>query len=203
MGSEERKKKSIAAPSAANKCRTFANGMTMLRIAGTIVLLFLPPLTPLFLVIYTLTGLTDILDGWLARKTGTTSDFGARLDSIADMLFYAVVLIRLFPILRETLSAQIWYAAAGILLVRLAAYCTAAIKYHRFASLHTRLNKLTGAAVFLLPYILTISSGVAYLWAVCVLACAASLEELAIHLCRKRYCADTKSFFHKENEKTT
>lgn len=177
---------------------TVANSITLIRLAGTIVLLFPNPMSPLFLGIYTLTGLTDVFDGWLARKTGTTSDFGARLDSIADLMFYAVILIRLFPVLRVILPVQIWYAVAGVLLVRLTAYCTAAIKYHRFASMHTYLNKLTGAAVFLLPYILMISSGVAYAWAVCILACAASAEELAIHLCRKSYCADTKTILKNE-----
>ena len=42
--------------------------------------------------IYTFAGLTDVLDGWLARKTGRASEFGARLDSVADLLFYSVLL---------------------------------------------------------------------------------------------------------------
>ena len=139
------------------KFQTAANSITLLRIVGSIGLLFPAPMSPLFLGIYTLTGLTDVLDGWLARKTGTTSDFGARLDSMADLVFYAVMLIRFFPVLREALPLHIWYAVAGVLLVRLSAYCTAAIKYRRFASVHTYLNKLTGTAVFLLPYIFLIS----------------------------------------------
>lgn len=176
-------------------CRTAVNFITLLRMIGTMGLLFLRPMSPQFLTIYLLTGVTDVLDGWLARKTGTASEFGARLDSIADLLFYAVMLIRIFPVLWERLPVQIWYAVAGILLLRLIAYCTAAIKYRCFASLHTWLNKMTGAAVFLLPYMLIISSGVVYSWAVCALACAASLEELVIHLCRNSYCSDTKSIF--------
>ena len=183
------------------KFQTAANSITLLRIVGSIGLLFPAPMSPLFLGIYTLTGLTDVLDGWLARKTGATSDFGARLDSMADLVFYAVMLIRFFPVLREALPLHIWYAVAGVLLVRLSAYCTAAIKYRRFASVHTYLNKLTGTAVFLLPYIFLISSGVTYAWAVCALACAASLEELAIHLCRKSYCADIKTILKIKTDK--
>lgn len=52
-----------------------------------------------FLVIYTFAGLTDVLDGWIARKTGSASEFGARLDSVSDLLFYGVILIRFFPVL--------------------------------------------------------------------------------------------------------
>ena len=99
-------------------CRTAVNFITLLRMIGTMGLLFLRPMSPQFLTIYLLTGITDVLDGWLARKTGTASEFGARLDSIADLLFYAVMLIRIFPVLWERLPVQIWYAVAGILLFR-------------------------------------------------------------------------------------
>ena len=166
---------------------------TSMRIAASLFLLFLPLCSAGFFTVYTLTGLTDVLDGWLARKTGTASDFGARLDSIADLLFYGIVLFRLAPVLWQKLPAGAWYAVVVIVLVRLAAYATAAIKYHRFAALHTWLNKLTGIGVFLLPYVFAVSTGVAYSWAVCMLAFAASLEELMIHLCRKNYQADRKS----------
>ena len=161
--------------------------LTATRIAASLYLLFAPLGSIRFLAIYTLAGLTDALDGYLARKTGTASDFGARLDSIADLLFYGVLLLRLLPVLQQTLPAAIGYAVAGIFLVRIAAYTVAAVKFHRFAALHTRLNKLTGGAIFLLPYVLAVSRGIFYGWAVCVLAFAASAEELLIHLCRSDY----------------
>ena len=63
------------------------NIITSLRIAGTAGLLFALPLTPLYFAIYTFGGLSDVLDGWIARHMGTASDFGARLDSIADLFF--------------------------------------------------------------------------------------------------------------------
>lgn len=178
-----------------------ADTVTSVRIAASAILVFLTPISPAFLAVYTLAGVTDALDGWLARRAGTVSDFGARLDSIADLIFYGAVLIRLVPILRQAMPGEIWYVAAGALLLRLAAYCTAAVKYRRFASLHTYMNKLTGAAVFLLPYILVFSTGVVYGWIICALGCAASSEELAIHLCREEYCADIKTIFQKENHK--
>ena len=184
-------------PTIKHKLNT-ADIITFFRIGGTLLLIFLRPFSAAFFCVYTLTGLTDVLDGWIARKTKTASDFGARIDSIADLLFYTVVLIRLFPYLRKMIPIQVWYAVVGILILRLIAYCTAAIKYHRFASLHTLLNKLTGMAVFMLPYIFAISSGVVYSRVVCVLAYAASFEELAIHLLGKKYRADTKSIFQKK-----
>lgn len=164
-----------------------ANCITCLRLAACAFLVFLPLDSAGFIGVYTLAGLTDALDGWLARKTGTASEFGAKLDSVADLVFYGVMLLRLFPVLRRTLPGEIWYAVAVVVLVRLAAYAVAAIKYHRFAALHTRMNKLTGGAVFLLPYVLAVSPGVKYSWVVCALALAASMEELAIHLSNPGY----------------
>ena len=172
-----------------------ADTVTALRMVTALFLLFLPLGSVRFLAVYTIAGLTDVLDGWLARKTGTASPFGARLDSIADLLFYGILILRLFPVLWKSFPVTIWYAVAAIVLVRLAAYGVAAVRYHRFAALHTWLNKLTGLAVFLLPYALATSLGVGYGWAVCLLALAASAEELMIHLCRTEYCPDRKSFF--------
>ena len=179
------------------KILTAANGVTMLRIIGTVGLLFLSPMTSLFLAVYTFTGITDALDGFIARRTGTASDLGAKLDSIADLLFYGVLMIKLIPVLWAILPWGEWCAAAFILSVRIASYLTAAKKYHCFASLHTYLNKLTGLAVFLLPYSLIISAGEIYGWVVCGLAFAASAEELAIHIISKEYKAERKSIFLK------
>lgn len=179
-----------------NKHRlTVADIITLLRIVGTILLVALKPLSPEFFIIYALTGLTDALDGWIARKTKTSSTFGARLDSIADLLFYAVMLIRILPILLTILPGWIWYVVAGIICVRLSAYITAAIKCRRFASLHTYLNKLTGFSLFLVPFLLVTDLAVGSCMTVCAVAAVSSLEELVIHICSKDYCPNVKSIF--------
>ena len=69
-----------------------ADTITAVRMAASLILLIFPLRSAWFLAVYTLAGLTDALDGWLARKTGTVSEFGARLDSVADLLFYGVLL---------------------------------------------------------------------------------------------------------------
>lgn len=171
------------------------NCITSVRIVGTAVLLFLPPLTALFFVIYTLCGISDVLDGWVARKTNSSSEFGAKLDSIADLLFYALVIIRLMPVLWKLLPTWIWYFVGGAVLVRLVAYLTAAIKFCRFSSLHTKMNKITGAAVFLLPYFLTLSCAETYCYIVVGIACLSSVEELLLHITRKEYHSNMKSLF--------
>lgn len=175
---------------------SLADSLTAARIAASVLLLFPLAASP-FLAVYTLAGVTDALDGWLARKSGTASEFGARLDSVADLLFYGVLLFRLFPVLTQRMPVEIWYAVTVIVLLRLGAYVAAAVRFHRFAALHTWLNKLTGAAVFGIPYVLAVSSGIGYCWTVCALAFVSSLEELLLHLCRKDYCSGRKSILSK------
>ncbi len=174
-----------------------ANIITLLRISGTAVLLFLRPFSPAFFVVYTLTGVTDVLDGFVARKTGTASDFGAKLDSVADLIFYGVMLLKIFPVLWDTLPKKIWWGVALVLFLRVCSYTTAAIRYHRFASLHTYLNKLTGASIFCVPYFLPASFGVVYCFGVCVVALLAVIEELTLHLLPHGYGAGRKSIFLK------
>ena len=171
------------------------NCITVLRMAGTLCLLFLRPLSTGFFVFYTLSGLTDVLDGWLARRTGTASCFGAKLDSIADLLFYTVVLVRIVPFLWLSLPREVWYAVGVVLILRLSAYLATAVRSRRFASLHTWLNKLTGAAVFLIPYVLFLPLAPLFCFAVCGIAAVAALEELLIHLCEKEYHPDTKGLW--------
>ena len=170
-----------------------ANCITVLRMAGTLVLLALRPLSPAFYAVYTAAGLTDALDGWVARRTGTCSALGARLDSCADLLFYGVSIVKLLPALVQLLPGTVWWAVIAVACLRIAAYLTAAIRYRTFASLHTWLNKLTGAAVFLIPYLLSCPLAVGYCRGVCAVAGIAALEELAIHLCKPTYEADTRS----------
>lgn len=174
-----------------------ADIITLLRIAGTVLLVALKPLSAEFFIIYALTGLTDALDGWIARKTKTAGNFGARLDSIADLLFYAVILIRVLPFLSVILPDEIWYFAAAVFCIRISAYITAAVKYRLFASLHTYLNKFTGIAVFLIPFFVITEYTAEYCWAVCAVAAAASLEELVIYLSSKAYCSNIKSILQK------
>ena len=172
---------------------TLPNLITALRIVGTAGLIFTVPLTPLYFVIYTLCGLSDVLDGWLARHTGAASDFGARLDSIADICFFGVLMLKLLPAVHNEMPEGIWYTVCAVLVVRLMAYAVGALRYRRFAALHTWLNKLTGGAIFLLPYALVFSYGTGYLRIVCALALLAAAEELAINICFKEYHADRKS----------
>ncbi|MBO6094368.1 MAG: CDP-alcohol phosphatidyltransferase family protein, partial [Oscillospiraceae bacterium] len=69
-----------------------ANIITFFRITAGIALFFCPMFSPAFYVLYIVAGLSDMLDGFVARKTDTVSEFGSRLDTIADFVLVAVCL---------------------------------------------------------------------------------------------------------------
>jgi CDP-diacylglycerol--glycerol-3-phosphate 3-phosphatidyltransferase len=76
------------------------NSLTLLRIAMIpifVVAFYLPFRGSHFLacLIFTLAALTDLLDGYLARKLGQISRLGAFLDPVADKLMVAIVLVLL------------------------------------------------------------------------------------------------------------
>ena len=66
-----------------------ANIITCIRIVCSVAILFCPALSIPFYVLYLIAGFTDMIDGTVARKMGTVSDFGAKLDSVADFIFVA------------------------------------------------------------------------------------------------------------------
>lgn len=185
------------------KISQIPNFITSLRILGTFVLIFTPyEKLALFLTVYTLTGISDILDGFIARKMGTVSEFGARLDSIADIFFYAVMLLRLMPTLLVKITAFIWCWVALVFALRIASYVVAAVKYHKFATLHTYMNKLTGAAVFTAPYIMHFDFYLTVCALICFVGTISSAEELIIHLISKKYDPNKRTLLHFVKKKT-
>ena len=71
-----------------------------------------------FWVLYVIAGTTDMLDGFLARRWGVESKFGARLDSMADFVFVLAVGYKLFPWLK--LPAALWMMIGLIAMVKIA-----------------------------------------------------------------------------------
>ena len=130
-----------------------ANLITGIRVLASVGLLFCPALSPYFFALYLLAGLTDMIDGPVARKTHTATAFGAKLDTAADILFAAVCLVKLLPVLNIPLWMFIWIGL--IALIKIMNIVSGFVIRKRFVSVHTPMNKATGALLFLLP--LTVS----------------------------------------------
>ena len=130
-----------------------ANLITGIRVLASVGLLFCPALSPSFFALYLLAGLTDMIDGPVARKTHTATAFGAKLDTAADILFAAVCLVKLLPVLNIPLWMFIWIGLLA--LIKIMNIVSGFVIRKRFVSVHTPMNKATGALLFLLP--LTVS----------------------------------------------
>ena len=126
-----------------------ANTITFFRIAAGIALLFCPVFSPAFYAFYIAAGLSDMLDGFVARKTDSVSKLGARLDTMADFVLVVVCLIKLLPVLRIPAWLYIWIGI--IALIKVINIISGFVVQKRFVTVHSVMNKATGALLFLLP----------------------------------------------------
>ena len=130
-----------------------ANIITASRILLSIALLFCPAFSPAFYVLYIAGGTSDMIDGAVARKTGTAGRLGSRLDTIADFVFVTVCLIKLLPILNIPIWLYIWIAV--ITFIKAANIVIGFIRQKEFISVHSVMNKVTGGLLFVFPLTLT------------------------------------------------
>ena len=152
-----------------------ANVITIFRIAASIVLLFCPVFSPVFYTLYIAAGLSDMLDGFVARKTDTVSKLGARLDTIADFVFVVVCLIKLLP----TLRIPVWlYGWIGIIaFIKVVNIISGFVVQKRFVPVHSVMNKVAGALLFLLPLTIPAVSLKYSVIVVCAVATFAAIQE--------------------------
>ncbi len=156
------------------------NCISFSRIIFSLILIYTKPLSLVFYVIYIICGFSDIIDGFIARKTGTASSLGAKIDSIADMIMAGVILFLIYPIANLTSKIVIWIILIGI--IRLASMVVAMKKYKTFASIHTYGNKITGIGLFLFPMLLPYINTTVLMYIICVVASISAIEELIIQL---------------------
>lgn len=130
-----------------------ANIITFCRVPCSIALLFFPAFSPMFYFLYCLAGFTDMIDGTVARKTGTVSEFGSKLDTVSDIVFVAVCLIKLLPVLKVPLWLWIWTGVIAAVKIANMIYGYAVKK--KFTAKHTVMNKAAGAVLFILPLTLS------------------------------------------------
>lgn len=171
-----------------------ANFITLIRIFLAICLLFIRKYSPLFLILYSICGFTDILDGYIARKTKTESNFGAKLDTISDLLFFIVMFIIMFDIFLKDTICMVFIII--ILLIRILSIIIVLKKYNKFAILHTYINKLTGLILFFIPFFIYLDGANIVMYIIGVIALLSSIEELAINIKSKKLDLNKKSIFN-------
>ena len=152
-----------------------ANIITGSRIVFSVPLMFLPLSSAWFYVLYLFCGFTDMIDGSIARKTGTVSEFGARLDTVADFVFLSVSLVKFLPVFSIPQWLWVWIAVIGV--VKIGNLIWGYVRIKTLVSLHTVMNKITGLLLFLLPLTFPIIDLNYSSIAVCVAASLAAIHE--------------------------
>ncbi len=126
-----------------------ADIITLSRIPFSVLLLVFSPNSYPFVVLYLLCGVTDVLDGFVARKLHTESEKGAKLDSTADLIFAVIYAVRILPLM--SVPFWIWIWTAIIAVIKVAGIVIAGRKTKKLSIKHSFGNKVTGLLLFLLP----------------------------------------------------
>ena len=155
--------------------KQIANIVSSCRILLSITLLFCPVFSVCFYGIYLLCGFTDMVDGTVARKTSAVSEFGARLDSIADFIFFVVSFIKLLPVIHIPKWILVWVVVIAI--IKICNVILGFIYKKKLISLHTVMNKITGLLLFILPLTLEFIEIKYCLIAVCIIATISAIQE--------------------------
>ena len=126
-----------------------ANIITCFRILVSFALLFLPLHSVPFYSLYLTAGISDMVDGMVARRMNNATEFGAKLDTAADFVFVVVCLIRLLPVIVFPIWLYVWTGV--IALIKGINIVSGVVMRKRFVAVHTVMNKITGALLFVLP----------------------------------------------------
>ena len=152
-----------------------ANIITGSRMVFSLSLLFIPLSSAWFYALYLLCGLSDMIDGTVARRTNSASEFGARLDTLSDFVFMTVALIKFVPHLHIPVWLWIWIGI--IAMIKLGNAVLGLVRAKKLIAPHTVLNKVTGLLLFLLPVTISFVDLTYTLPIVCTVATVAAMHE--------------------------
>ena len=152
-----------------------ANILTGSRIAFSSLLLFIPLSSIWFYTLYLFCGLSDMIDGAIARKTNAVSSFGSKLDTVADIVFMVVCAVKLLPMIY--LPIWVWMWIAVIALIKVTNIVWGFVRKKQLVDYHAVLNKITGSLLFLLPFTLQFIEPMYSFAVVCMIATIAAIKE--------------------------
>ena len=152
-----------------------ANIVTGCRILGSVLLLFFPTFSVEFYIVYIICGFSDMVDGTIAIKTNSTSEFGAKIDTVADLSFVTVSLIKMLPMIN--IPQWLWGWGVVIAIIKIGNIIGGYASKKQFISLHTIMNKITGLLLFILPLTLSFIELKYSSIVVCSIATFAAIQE--------------------------
>jgi CDP-diacylglycerol--glycerol-3-phosphate 3-phosphatidyltransferase len=181
-----------------NSIITFPNILSVLRIILSPIIFFAKDNKYILFCVLIIIGLTDILDGYIARKYKKQTIIGAWLDSISDFVFY-ILLVIYSVVFQFDIINRIKYIIIVIITLKLFTIIIGYIKYKKLSFLHTYGNKISGIAIFiefclfiLLDITIIVDIGI-------IFSILCSLEELIITIIGKKYNENIKGIWEIKN----
>lgn len=166
------------------------NALSVSRIIVSMLLIFIIRDITVFGILYVFCGLTDALDGFFARKFNVQSDFGARLDTVGDIFFFALIVLIVI-----TRLSTVWVILLAVVFaVRVCGFIISKIRFGEFASIHTIGNKISGFLCFFIPVFIMAKAD--FMNAIVfIFAFLSAIEELIIHIKSNKLELNRKSLF--------
>ena len=145
-----------------------------------------------FLVVLLFAGFSDVLDGYLARRLGQTSELGAHLDSWGDFTVYSIMAAGAW-LLWPQIVAREWLPFCAIVASFSLPVLIGLYKFGKLTSYHTWSVKIAVAVTFA-GYLLLFGFDSPWLFRIAALFCViAGIEEILITLAMKKERADVRS----------
>ncbi len=155
--------------------KNIPNYISVSRIIMAMALLIPQTFSITFYIIYIYCGLSDMLDGLLARKYKITSQFGARIDSIADMIFVSISILKIIPFIEISIAIYIWIII--IVIIKVLNIILGYVQYKKLTLLHTVANKITGFVLFVIPLIIGVIDIKILVSLICGIATFSAIQE--------------------------
>ena len=152
-----------------------ANYISVSRIIMSILIIGTETFSVPFFMIYSYCGLSDMADGFFARKYNDESKLGEKIDSLADIVFVSATMVKIIPSLNLPKEIIIWIVA--IATVKFFGIMYSFICYKKIMFLHTMANKITGFTLFITPFLMVNISSVIIYSSLCVLSTFAAVDE--------------------------
>lgn len=127
-----------------------ANVITGCRIVLSLIMIVFPTFSFGFYACYLTAGITDMIDGTIARKLGTNSEFGEKFDTAADIVFVLAALYKLLPTINVGKIIWIWIGVIAV--IKIVNIIFGFAKQKHFTAIHSWPNKIMGFLLFVLPF---------------------------------------------------
>jgi phosphatidylglycerophosphate synthase len=180
---------------------TPADGLTLVRLVAVPILWVLAALgLPVHLGIgIALAGLTDVLDGPVARRTGRSSRVGSQLDSGADLLLMASIVAWMAWLRPDFLAANLVPLALWAT-IGTASLVATWLRFGRVGDLHLYSAKAAGVAGYVfVVWLFVLGDHSPLFFALAVgLAILAATETLLIALTRRRADESVRTIFSRQ-----